>query len=268
MYRFQYTDKRLWEHVPATVSVLCDLIYKDSCENIIFSRMTFESQEAAVSVASDFAERIVEYVMAEEKRRCRQDRLCTILPFRVSKGGDGNSVSVEYYLRSWIPFATWTVVKDEGTYGRAQIVFLDKEGFRCTYEFDSLPDMFTCIKSDKYLAASQKILLVADEGIPIYSSLLYQPEKNFGAKRNKKQIRIVFRGEDGVRRTYDFDSAKEFFKGIHSDKFLTDKAEILLLANRGIAAYSSLAANGGLVKKAGLKEIAEWFSDTSTAAEN
>ena len=260
MYKIEYTHIDLNASPAAVTSALEYRVNPNSC----FSCMAFETFDAAMSVVSNAADQIAKYIVKRQKeiRLCKTDR---ILPVRSAAGKDGRSVVLQYNINGcWERGATWSIYESKGGFGRAMIVFLDKDGFRCTYEFDTLADMFNCIKKDKYLASNKKILLVADEGIPIYSSLLFQPGMNPGKERNQAHIRVVFRGEDGVRRTLECDSVEDFFHCVRATKQLNEKAEILLVATNGALAYSSLAPQGELKKKAGLKEILDWFSDAYT----
>lgn len=253
MYKIEYIHMNL-NSAPATVACLIEYVNSHAC----FSCMAFETFDAAMAVITNAADWIAEYQMKWEKE-IRIQKSDPILHIKRVNGKDGKSVSL---LRGGQDFITWSIYEDKVSSGRATIIFLDKDGFRCTYEFDTLSDMFCCIKKDRYLAANKQILLVADEDIPIYSSLLFQPDMNPNKKRNRTHTRIVFRGEDGVRQTLECDSVEELFRCIRVNKQLNEKAEILLVASNGALAYSSLASQGELKKKAGLEEIVNWFSDS------
>ena len=255
MYKINYTHRNLQTNTPA--AAVC-LLEHHVHPNYCFSSMAFETFNDAMDAIAEIVNCIEEHARMQEKKMHPKERYMR-LSYRTIKGKDGKSVTLQYFVTCWENLATWTVCENMAGSSRAMIVFLDKDGFRCTYEFDSLAEMFDCIKKDKYLAANKEILLVADEGIPIYSSLAFQPDIIPGKERNQAHIRVVFRGEDGVRQTVECDSVEDFFHCVQTTDQLNDKAEILLAATNGTLAYSSLE-RGGLKKRAGLNEIMDWFA--------
>lgn len=167
MYHIELKKEEIKPCVPTNVKAL----WEKADTSFSPAYLAFETAEEARDMAKKTRDEALAYIKDSEKK---MQKMLKVQPmsFRACDDSLENEVSLACYFYGWHKALTWVVVERRNGPHEIRIVTLDQDGCRHSYAFGALADFARYVKQKSVCILTQEVLLVADQGTVVFSSLM------------------------------------------------------------------------------------------------